>query len=102
MEFGGLELDYITLSASYEGDTIPLTRSEWFILECLRRHFGEVVTRQELLYAISGTTVPIKTRTIDVHISSLRRKIYGLGPFALLGVYGKGYRLSKRTKEKNS
>ncbi len=99
MDIGGLELDRVNLSAAYNGISVPLTKSEWVILDVLDRHFGEVVTREELIYAISGTMVPIKTRTIDVHISSLRRKIYGLGPFALLGVYGKGYRLVRRKTE---
>lgn len=94
MERTDLNLDSNSNLVSNGHDFAALTKTEFSIFSVLYKKFGQLVTREELLYSIDGFQGDIQTRTIDVHISSLRRKIGALGPFVFEGVYGKGYRLT--------
>lgn len=75
-------------------ESIQLTRTEFTIFSLLYKKYGQLVSREELLYAIDGYQGDVQTRTIDVHIASLRKKIGRLAPVIFEGVYGKGYRFS--------
>lgn len=84
-------IDQAKLSVSHGNQSIVLTKSELAIFQALYLSFGKTVSRQQLLKAMTGTTVPIKTRTVDVHISTLRKKIAIWGDLLIISVYRSGY-----------
>jgi len=94
--FRGLELDGRTLTASCGERRVELTRKEMDILVYLHRHLGRTVPRGELLREVwNYTNTEIETRTVEIHIQKLRRKLAGLAqgePF-ITTVRGQGYRL---------
>jgi two-component system phosphate regulon response regulator PhoB len=77
--------------ASAGNEELPLTPSEFSLLDALIRQPGRAFTRQDLIDAALGDDAIVLERTIDVHVRSLRKK---LGPFADLveTVRGIGYR----------
>jgi DNA-binding response OmpR family regulator len=93
---GGILFDGKTLIASFEGQEIELTRRELDIVAYLDRNRDRIVPKKEFLkevwhYADTG----IETRTVDIHILKLRKKIASLvgdRPF-ILTIRGEGYRL---------
>jgi two-component system phosphate regulon response regulator PhoB len=71
----GVTVDRRKHQASLEGKPIPLTRSEFRLLDTLIRQSGRVFLRSELIDAALGDDAMVMERTIDVHIRSLRRKM---------------------------
>jgi DNA-binding response OmpR family regulator len=101
---GTLELGDVTLDAprfrAYvrrddHREEIELTPHEFQLLHHLGSHCDEVMTRRTLLSAVWGRVV-VSTRTIDTHMSNLRRKLQGTA-IALESVRGVGYRLTVRS-----
>ncbi len=70
---GGLALDPARRTASVDGTPVELTRLEFDVLAYLAAHGGQVVSRKELLREVWQRTD--SARTVDVHLSWLRRKI---------------------------
>ena len=94
---GGLEIDTRNLNGR-QGDTdIAFTRREIAILQYLHAHSERPVSRDELLSEVWGyaKNLDIETRTVDIHIAKLRRKIEldPKSPSRLLTVRGAGYKL---------
>jgi two-component system response regulator RegX3 len=89
----GLVIDTENLSA---GDTV-FTRREMDVLQYLCQQAGRPVAREELLARVWGYAnhMEIETRTVDIHIAKLRRKIEQdpANPEAIVTVRGAGYRL---------
>jgi two-component system alkaline phosphatase synthesis response regulator PhoP len=73
--FGDVEVDFRTHTASRGGRPLDLSSREFEILRHLVERRGAVVTREELLRAVWGNHGSSLTRTVDVHIAKLRRKI---------------------------
>jgi DNA-binding response OmpR family regulator len=61
--------------------SVHLTRKEAELLKLLREHAGQCLSREYLLRTIWGYTGGVRTRTLDVHIQRLRRKlkVFNLG-----------------------
>ncbi len=82
---------------SHPDDDIIFTRREIDILHYLRQHTDRPVPREELLAEVWGYTQAdtIETRTVDIHIAKLRRKIEAdpKNPEFLLTIRGEGYKL---------
>ncbi|MCU1300200.1 MAG: Copper-sensing two-component system response regulator CpxR [Candidatus Sulfotelmatobacter sp.] len=76
---GDVEMDKGTRSVRRAGSDIELTALEFNLLELLLRMAGQVVTRERVAAAIMGRQFSPFDRSIDVHVSKLRRK---LGPQA--------------------
>jgi two-component system, OmpR family, response regulator RegX3 len=72
---GPLTLDSKKRSASVSGKELDLTRREFELLELLMREAGSVVTRERLIDEVWDTNWFGSTKTLDVHVSSLRRKL---------------------------
>jgi DNA-binding response OmpR family regulator len=88
---GPLEVDARRRQALLDGRRLTLTAKEFDLLELLARDAGAVVTRTQLLERIWGMTWYGQTKTIDVHVGALRRK---LGDAAWIEtVRGVGFRL---------
>ena len=85
-----------TLNASSEGSSIELTRREMDILLYLHRNQDRIVSKKELLAEVWNYPDPeIETRTVNIHIQKLRKKLTELRPEHSLiqTVRGEGYRL---------
>jgi DNA-binding response OmpR family regulator len=77
-----------------DGHEVDLTQREFDLLEYLLRHRGQVVTRDELLEAVWGFLLPGQTRTVEVHVAQLRKKLGR--PELIRTVRGLGYKASTR------
>jgi len=96
IRFKGIFFDGKTLNASYENHTIELTRREMDIIVYLYRHMDRIVSKKELLTEVwQYADADIETRTVDIHILKLRKKITALmGNIpVILTIRGEGYRL---------
>ena len=92
---GDLEIDAWTRQARVGGKPVALTPTEYRLLEALARQPGRVFTRDELVARAFGPDYTGYDRTIDVHITNLRRKIEpGREPRYLVTVHGVGYKLA--------
>lgn len=72
---GDLQINNSSRSAQLKGDTLMLTPIEFDLLASLAKAAGRVLTRDQLLDAVAGRDYEVFDRSIDVHISSLRRKL---------------------------
>ena len=81
----------------WEGKPLELTGTEFNLLEVLARSAGQVVSKVELSEQALGRPLARFDRSIDVHISSIRRKLEPLpdGRTRILAVFNKGYQLIK-------
>jgi len=94
---GDIAIDTRNLSGSRAGEPLQFTRREIDILQYLQQNSDRPVSREELLTRVWGydRTADIETRTVDIHIAKLRRKIEpdSKEPRNLITVRGAGYRL---------
>jgi two-component system, OmpR family, response regulator RegX3 len=72
---GDLVLDQAARTVTLAGDALDLSRKEFDLLAELMRHRGEVVTREDLMSRVWDTNWFGSTKTLDVHIGWLRRKL---------------------------
>jgi DNA-binding response OmpR family regulator len=72
---GDLRINIASRSAELKGDTLMLTPIEFDLLASLAKSAGKVLTRDQLMDAVAGRDYEVFDRSIDVHISSLRRKL---------------------------
>jgi DNA-binding response OmpR family regulator len=93
--FGVWRVDPAMLRASGGAQTIALSRREVDLLAVLARERGRIVSRRTLLAEVWGMTHvdQIETRTVDMHIVKLRKKL-AAGGAAIETVRGEGYRFS--------
>jgi DNA-binding response OmpR family regulator len=76
-----------------DGREIDLTQREFDLLEYLVRNAGQVVTRDRLLESVWGFISPGETRTVEVHVAQLRKKLGR--PNLIRTVRGVGYKASE-------
>ncbi len=88
---GRLRIDYADFAVSCSGQKIRLTRKEFALLAILSRNKGRVVPREQLLDQVWGLEYYGEARTLDVHISGLRRKLGPCGS-CIETMIGVGYR----------
>jgi len=92
-----VQVDIRNLSGSRNGEPLSFTRREVAILQYLHANSERPVPRNELLAKVwgYGRTLGIETRTVDIHVAKLRRKIEPdpAQPRYLMTVRGAGYRL---------
>ncbi|GAB4190910.1 MAG: response regulator transcription factor [Wenzhouxiangellaceae bacterium] len=91
------QIDLTNLCLLIGNDTVPLSRREADVLGYLAQHSERPVPREELLHKVWGYAqhLDIETRTVDIHIAKLRRKLEAdpSNPQFLVTVRGAGYRL---------
>ena len=99
---GGIEIDTRNLAGRRGAEALTFTRREIEILQYLGQNADRPVSREELLTRVWGydRTAEIETRTVDIHMAKLRRKIEvdAKEPKNLLTVRGAGYRLMLATE----
>jgi two-component system alkaline phosphatase synthesis response regulator PhoP len=95
-EFGDLMVSFKKHEASRAGRTIDLSPREFRLLGYLVEHRGEVVGREQLLDAVWGYDSSSYSRTVDMHIAKLRRKIeeHPEDPRLIVTVHGVGYKFN--------
>jgi DNA-binding response OmpR family regulator len=90
---GVIELDEARRRVKIEGREVTLTRKEFDLLGDLMRHRGRVLSRSHLLERVWGYDHPGTTRTVDVHVRQLRKKLGSPADEYIETVVGVGYRL---------
>lgn len=92
LRLGNLIIDDGAHRVTVSGEEILLTSKEYQTLYTLMRHAGQVFTRDKLLNAVWGYDFDGETRTVDVHMRSLRQKLGAAGAMVET-VRGVGYRI---------
>jgi len=94
--FGNVTVDFHRGEASRGGAPLDLSARELALLGYLIARRGEVVSREQLLRAVWGYESLPLTRTVDVHVAKLRRKIEPdpVKPTFIVTVHGTGYRFA--------
>lgn len=95
LEFEGVSVNRSTREVSSQGRAVELTLKEYELLVYLLENRARVVTRDELLNRVWGYSYDGETRTLDMHIRTLRQKLGGEGGACIRTVRGVGYRLVK-------
>jgi DNA-binding response OmpR family regulator len=90
---GTVELKITERRCLVSGTEVPLTRREFDLLALLMEHPGQAFSREQLLENVWGSPF-FTTKTVDVHISALRRKLGEA--VAISAMRGVGYRLEPR------
>jgi DNA-binding response OmpR family regulator len=93
--FGAVEINPASRTVTKEGIPVALSPKEFDLLLALVRRRGAVASRVELLREVWGHRVEVMTRTVDIHIAELRRKLEDdpSQPRHILTVWKAGYRL---------
>lgn len=93
LSMGEITLNKASHEVLVEGRAVELTYSEFRMLEMLISNQGRVLSRKQITSFIQGEDVVVAGRTIDTHISSLRKKLGDVGE-KIETVRGVGYRIS--------
>ena len=96
-KFGNVTLDARQSTVFVDGERLSLSMKEYDLLHFFVRHAGETLARERLLSEVWNYERGMPTRTVDVHVGWLRRKIKDdpRNPRWIRTVYGIGYRFSK-------
>lgn len=97
-QFGPLSIDIGQMEVKRNDQSVSLTNLEFRLLRHLVERAGSTVSRDELLRLVWGYDPKTFTRTVDVHVHSLRRKIEqnAKHPTLIVTVPGKGYKFVPR------
>jgi DNA-binding response OmpR family regulator len=87
-----LSFDFHQQVATLDGRRLTLTRKEYDLLALLVQHAGEIVPRDVLLLQVWGYSPAIRTRTLDVHVRRLRKKLGSYADRYIETIFGIGYR----------
>ena len=96
--FGPLHLNSLLHKVTVSGREITLTLKEFQVLELLMEYQDAVLTREQLLNTVWGYEFDGASRTVDVHIRTLRQKLEEAGAL-IETVRGLGYRLSSNPSQ---
>lgn len=94
LRVGDVELDSGSRSVKRGGRDLALTSAEFALLEVLMRSAGSVVTRDEIAERVLGRQFSPFDRSVDVHVSNLRRKLDADGRERIKTVRGAGYQFA--------
>jgi two-component system, OmpR family, response regulator len=90
---GDIVLDLRAHIARRGATTLDLTATEWNLLECLIRHNGQAMSRQQILDNVWSYQSDVQETMVDVYVSYLRRKLKAGGGDIIETVRGVGYRV---------
>lgn len=91
---GDLSVDLDQHLVLKSGEKVELTPKEFEILSLLVKANGAVVSRKEILSEIWGSDAALETRTIDMHVQSLRKKLNDPHGMLIATVFGVGYKIT--------
>lgn len=90
---GNISMRVETREVKVKGESVDLTRKEFDLLHVFLMNVGKVLTREYLLQKVWGYEYEGETRTVDVHIRHLRRKLGPEGEDRIETIHGVGYKL---------
>ncbi len=92
--FGDVRVDFRRAEVQRNGTVVELSSLEFKLLRHFIEHRGALVTRRELLEHVWGYPGVLQTRTVDVHVASLRQKVerHPAKPEHIITVHRMGYR----------
>lgn len=91
---GKVTIDVISYTASCNDGKVPLTATEFMLLQALFRHPDKVFTRDELMDHAYGANITVSDRTIDSHIRRIRSKFSDVNVNDVISTnHGIGYKL---------
>lgn len=97
LALGPIVLDGRAGTVTVNGKRAKLTPKDYQLTYCMLKNVGKLLSRDYLLREVWGIDAPLNTRTVDVHISRIRRSLH-IGPemgYCIRTVYQQGYRLEK-------
>ncbi|HEY8206734.1 MAG TPA: response regulator transcription factor [Myxococcaceae bacterium] len=94
--FGDLEVNFRQGEVHKAGQAVAVSARELRLLEYFMARRGEIVSREQLLTEVWGQVGDLRTRTVDVHVAKLRKKIEDSpsNPRYLVTVHNLGYKLN--------
>ena len=92
LKLGGLTLDETQHTVDIDGQRVVLTYKEYELLRLFLSHPGMAFSRDQLLQTVWNTDYAVETRTVDMHIRTLRQKLGAYGQY-IETIRGVGYRL---------
>ena len=92
LKLGGLTLDENQHTVAIDGQRVVLTFKEYELLRLFLSHPGMAFSRDQLLQTVWNTDYAVETRTVDMHIRTLRQKLGAYGS-CIETIRGVGYRL---------
>lgn len=94
IQFGSVRVDLLGTEVTRDAKPVSLSAREFQLLRYFIEHRGATLTRDELLKQVWGYTAKIFTRTVDVHVASLRQKLEDdpKQPKHIVTVQGIGYK----------
>lgn len=97
LRLGAFEVDVPGHRLSLEGEPVTLTQKEFDLSVYLFQNPGKLLSRDHLLNKIWGFNTEVESRTVDTHISRLRKKLMldGTKGWKLTPIYGYGYRFDR-------
>jgi len=95
-EYGPIRVDLRGTEVTREGHVVNLSAREFQLLRYLVEHCGKTISRDELLREVWGYSTETFTRTVDVHVASLRQKLERdhKQPQFIVTVQGLGYKFA--------
>jgi DNA-binding response OmpR family regulator len=87
-----LTIEFDQQAVILDNQRMTLTRKEYDLLALLVQHAGEIIPREALLMRVWGYGGEIRTRTLDVHVRRLRKKLGGYADQYIETIFGIGYR----------
>lgn len=101
LELGDIVINKNARSVTKAGEPIKVTQKDFDVAVHLLSNVGKVLSREYLLKAVWGVSANINTRTVDMHVSRVRRSL-GITPemgYCISTIYQHGYRLEKLTSD---
>ena len=94
---GGLQLDAVRRELSCQGNIIHLTSTEFEILQLLMQRAGQVVDKESISSEVLKRKLAAYDRSIDVHISNIRKKLgqFGISEDLIKNIRGVGYQFTR-------
>jgi DNA-binding response OmpR family regulator len=93
IEIDGLRASTTQRRVEHEGRELKLTTAEFNVLLVLMRHAGEVVNKEMISQQALGRALTAYDRSVDVHVSNLRKKLGAMDRELIKNVRGVGYQL---------
>ncbi len=97
VEVRNVQADLATHEVRVGGEPIKLTLTEFRLLVAMIRGKGKVLSREDLMYTAMGPDIVVTSRTIDVHMASIRRKL-GASGVMIRTIRGVGYLLDEKAE----
>ena len=97
LRLGAFEIDIQRQRLVLDGEAVAMTQKEFDLSAYLFQNPGKLLSRDHLLNKIWGINADVDTRTVDTHVSRLRKKLGldGSKGWKLVPVYGVGYRFER-------